>query len=175
MVPTAVASQTVLVVTAGLLLWITAVDLRQFKIRNELILVLAGLFFLHAILSGRWVSLHWDLGFAALMSALMLFAYLRGWMGGGDVKLLAVAFLWSGVHCVVLFLLALVVFALLHALAARLGWVGAQGDGGRLRIPFAPSVAASLIVVFMSGCLSLVGPLAAVNPHLHNAALTIIG
>lgn len=94
------------------------------------------------MLSGRWVALHWNLGFAALMCGLMLIAYVHGLMGGGDVKLLAVAFLWTGIHCAALFLLALTMLALLHALAARLGWVAVQRDNGRMRIPFAPSVAA---------------------------------
>ena len=154
MAAAAVASHTVLVVTAGVLFWITVADLRDFRIRNEFILVLAGLFFLYALLSGRWVELHWHLGFAALMCALMLLAYARGLMGGGDVKLLAVAFLWTGVRCVVLFLLALTVFALLHAFAARLGWVRAQRENGQTRIAFAPSVAIGLLAVFLLGCLA---------------------
>jgi prepilin peptidase CpaA len=148
------AAHIVLVVTAGLLLYVAANDLREFKIKNELILLLGVLFFVHAGLSGRWVSLQWNLGFAALMFALMLWAYAQKLMGGGDLKLLTVGFLWAGVHCAIPFVLILMVFALLHALAARLGWVRAERANGRLRVPLAPSVAAGLIGIFMGGCLA---------------------
>ena len=60
-------SHVVLVITAAVLFYVALTDFKQFKIRNELILVLAGLFVVHAILSGRWVSAHWNLAFAALM------------------------------------------------------------------------------------------------------------
>ena len=166
MAAAAVASHTVLVVTAGLLFWITVTDLREFKIRNELILVLAGLFFLHAALSGRWVELHWNLGFAAAMGVLMLIAYGQGLMGGGDVKLLAVAFLWTGVRCAVPFLLVMAVASLLHWFAAERGWVAAQRTNGRLRVPFAPAIAAGLIAVFLMGCLAPIERAGGLLPHL---------
>jgi prepilin peptidase CpaA len=162
----AVASHTVLVVTAGLLFWIAATDLREFKIRNELILVLAGLFFLHAALSGRWVELHWNLGFAAAIGVLMLIAYAQGLMGGGDVKLLAVAFLWTGLRCAVPFLLVLAAVSLLHWFAAERGWVAAQRTNGRLRVPFAPAIAAGLIAVFLMGCLAPTQRAGGLLPHL---------
>jgi Flp pilus assembly protein protease CpaA len=148
------AAHVVLVVTAGLLLFVAANDLRDFKIPNELIAILAALFFIHAGLSGRWVTLHWNVGFAAGMFAVMLWAYAQNLMGGGDLKLMTVGFLWSGLHCAVPFLVILTVFALLHTLAAKLGWVRAQRAHGRIRIPFAPSVAAALIGIFMVGCLA---------------------
>src|SRR5262245_42108598 len=148
------ASHVVLVVTAGLLLYVAANDLREFKVRNELIIILAGLFFIHAGLSGRWVTLHWNVGFAAVMFACMLWAYAQNLMGGGDLKLMTVAFLWSGIHCALPFLVILTVCALLHTLAAKLGWVRAQHVNGRIRVPFAPSVAAGLIGIFMAGCLA---------------------
>ena len=48
-------------ITAAVLFYVALTDFKQFKIRNELILVLAGLFVVHAILSGRWVSAHRNL------------------------------------------------------------------------------------------------------------------
>src|SRR5688572_6780546 len=106
------ASYLILVVTAGLLFFIATTDLRAFKISNEVVLILTVLFFVHAAISGRWVEVHWNIGFAALGFAFMLFCYAQGLMGGGDLKLLAVAFLWSGPHCAVPFLVILVVLAL---------------------------------------------------------------
>ncbi len=88
-----------LVITAAVLFYVALTDFKQFKIRNELILVLAGLFVVHALLSGRWVSAHWNLAFAAVMFGVMLYFYAQNWMGGGDVKILTVGFLWVGFLC----------------------------------------------------------------------------
>src|SRR5260370_35249441 len=93
------ASEMVLIVTAAVLFYVARNDLRHYKIRNELILVLAALFFIHTLVSGRWVSAHWNLAFAFLMFVVMLLLYSRRLMGGGDVKLLGVGFLWTGFDC----------------------------------------------------------------------------
>jgi hypothetical protein len=46
------------------------------------------------------------------------------------------------------------VFASLHPLTARFGWVGSHfASDDNQRIAFAPSVAAALISVFILGCL----------------------
>jgi prepilin peptidase CpaA len=75
-------------------------------------------------------------------------------MDGGDVKLAAVAFLWTGIECALVFALLLLGFAVIHTAAAKLGLVVVRrGDDGAMRIPFAPSIAAALIGVFMLGCL----------------------
>ena len=144
----------VLAITSALLFYIALTDLREFKIRNDLILVVAGLFFVHALLSGRWVELHWNLGFAALAFAFMVYWYAQGLMGGGDLKLMTVALLWSGVRCAVPLLIIIVVVALIHALAAKQGYVAAQTVNGRMRIPFAPAIAAGRIGIFLLGCVS---------------------
>jgi len=148
------ASFFVLAITSALLFYIALTDLREFKIRNDLILVVAGLFFVHALLSGRWVELHWNLGLAALAFAFMVYWYAQGLMGGGDLKLMTVALLWSGVRCAVPLLIIIVVVALIHALAAKQGYVAAQTVNGRMRIPFAPAIAAGLIGIFLLGCVS---------------------
>ena len=149
-----IISYFILVLTAALLFYLAASDLRAFRIRNELILVLAGLFLLHAILSGRWVEMHWNIGLAALAFVFMLYWYGQGFMGGGDLKLMTVALLWSGVHCALPFLVILLLAASLHTVAASFGWVQAQRINGRIKVAFAPSIAAGLIGIFMLGCLS---------------------
>jgi prepilin peptidase CpaA len=146
-------SHIVLVITAGVLFYVGLTDFKYFKIRNELVLVLVGLFILHALLSGRWISAHWNLGFAALMFGIMLYFYAQNAMGGGDLKILTVAFLWVGVGCALPFAVLLAVCAVLHIAAAKFGWAEVQEVGGRKRIPLAPSVAAAMIVCFLLGCL----------------------
>jgi prepilin peptidase CpaA len=150
------ASETVLIVTAAVLFYVAFNDLRHYKIRNDLIIVLAGLFFVHSLVSGEWTGVYWNIAFALLMFIAMIVLYSRHLMGGGDVKLLGVAFLWVGIDCALPFAILLLAFAGLHAAAAKLGWVGVRcaDDDERKRIPFAPSIAAALIGVFMLGCLT---------------------
>jgi Flp pilus assembly protein protease CpaA len=50
-------------------------DLREYKIRNELILALAGLFAHYALLTRHWAELKRDVLFAALMFVVMLVFY----------------------------------------------------------------------------------------------------
>jgi len=159
-------SHVVLVITGGVLFYGALTDLKQFKIRNELILVLIGLFVLHAFLSGRWVFAHWNLTLAALMLAVMFYFYAQGWMGGGDVKMLAVGFLWIGFDCALVFAILLVIFSIVQAVAAKFGWIRVQEVGDQKRIPFAPSVAGALIVCFMLGCLQPMSLLVQLR-HLH--------
>ena len=146
-------SHIVLVITAAILFYVALTDFKHFKISNELILVLAGLFVVHAFVSGRWVSAPWNLAFAGLMFGVMLYFYAQNWMGGGDVKILTVSFLWTGFRCAFPFALLLAVFAAVHAVAAKSGWVEVQQFGDQKRIPLAPSVAAALILCFILGCL----------------------
>jgi prepilin peptidase CpaA len=146
----------VLIVTAAILFYVAYNDLRRFKIRNELIIALAVLYIIHAVVSGRWTSAQWNVAFAGVMFAAMLLLYARKLMGGGDVKLLGVAFLWVGIDCALPFAVLLLAFAGMHAIAARLGWAEVQraSNDARPRIPFAPSIAAALIGVFVLGCLA---------------------
>jgi len=146
-------SHVVLVITAAVLFYVALTDFKQFKIRNELILVLAGLFVVHALLSGRWVSAHWNLACAVLMLCVMLYFYAQNLMGGGDVKILIVGFLWIGLDCALVFAVLMTIFATVHVVAAKFGWVKVRQVGEHNRIPFAPSVAGALIVCFMLGCL----------------------
>jgi prepilin peptidase CpaA len=142
----------VLVITAAVLGYVAWNDLRQHKIRNELIIVLAVLFVFHAIASGQWVELHWNFVVAFLMFLIMLIFYIRKGMGGGDIKLLTIAFLWVGYTCILPFAILLLFFTLIYAILAKLGVVNTVGPDRR-RIPYAPAIAAALIGTFILGCL----------------------
>jgi prepilin peptidase CpaA len=156
MAPNPIYSEFVLVVTAAVLLYAAFNDLRHYKIRNDLIIVLVVLYCPHALLSGRWVTAHWNLAFALFMFVLMCFFYSRRLMGGGDLKLLTVAFLWVGIGCALPFALLLLGFSAIHVVAVKLGWADVRQTDQDVsgKIPFAPSVAAALISVFMLGCLT---------------------
>jgi prepilin peptidase CpaA len=144
----------VLIITAAVLFYAALTDLRDFQIRNELILALISLWFVYVAVNHQWAQFYWNIAFAAFLLTFMLYFYARNWMGGGDVKLAAVAFLWTGIECALMFALLLLGFAVIHTAAAKLGWVAVRReDDGAMRIPFAPSIAAALIGIFMLGCL----------------------
>jgi prepilin peptidase CpaA len=150
---TAVAAQAVLILTAVVLFYVALTDLKHYKIRNESVVVLTLLFFLHAFLSGRWVSVHWNLGFALPMFLILLYFYSKKMMGGGDLKLLTVSLLWVGPFCALPFALFLLLFVCIHIVAVRFKLIEAQFVSGKKWIAFAPAVAAALISVFIAGCL----------------------
>jgi prepilin peptidase CpaA len=143
----------VLVLTAAVLLYAAISDLKHYRIPNELVLLLIVLFLLHTLLLSRWVNAAWSLALAAIVLVFLIYFHARHWMGGGDVKLLSVAFLWTGVDCALAFALLLLGFALLHITASKFGWVQSRRpeSDGRARIAFAPSVAAALICIFALG------------------------
>jgi prepilin peptidase CpaA len=177
MTPNPVYSQTVLVITAAVLVYAAFNDLQHYKIRNELIVVLAMLYGAHALLSGRWMTAHWNLAFAFFMFVVMCVFYSKRLMGGGDLKLLTIAFLWVGIGCALPFAILLLAFSAIHVVAVRLGWLEArQADyGGSGKIPFAPSVAAALISLFMLGCLSSkTDALQTGEPQTHHLGTTLV-
>ena len=145
----------ILVVTAAILFYAAWTDFKSYTIRNDVILVLVVLFFAHTLVSGRWSSIPWNVGLATIVFAVLVCFYSLNLVGGGDVKLLTVALLWSGIDCALPFAVLLLVFVTLHSLAARLGWAGSQRlpDDDRKRIPVTPSIAAALVGIFVLGCL----------------------
>jgi prepilin peptidase CpaA len=155
MIPNVQFATGVLVLAAAVLLYAAFTDLKHYKIGNELIVLLVALYFFHSLFADRWTNAAWSIGFATGVFLFLLYFYSRHWIGGGDVKILSVAFLWAGIECALPFVLLLLLFVSLHTAAARLGWVESrQSDGdGRLRIPFAPSIAAALITTIVLGCL----------------------
>jgi prepilin peptidase CpaA len=145
----------VLALTAGVLLAAAITDLKRYTISNSYIAALVALFVAYTAVTGQWSTLGWNVGIATLLFVALVFFYSRAWMGGGDVKILTVAFLWIGSNCALLFAILLCAFVSIHGAAAKLNWVPSQNAAGdkRPRIAFAPSVAAALIGTFLLGCL----------------------
>ncbi len=154
MAPYVTPENIILVVTAGVLLSAAIIDLKRYTIGNTHILALVVLFIAFTVVTGRWTTLVWNTGIAALLFVVLFYFYSRSWMGGGDVKMLTVAFLWIASDCALLFAILLCAFASIHGAAAKLNWVPSQSAAGdkRARIAFAPSVAAALIGTFLLGC-----------------------
>ena len=139
----------ILIVTSVTLFWVALTDFPgSSKIPNEMVLALVGLYVLYSLVSGQRATMPWNIGFALLMLAGMIYAYWRQQMGGGDLKLLAAAFLWTGPWYAAVFSVLLLIFVAIHYAAARLGWAAVQRSAIELAFPLAPAVAAALIGTF---------------------------
>ena len=141
------------IATLAVLLYVGYTDLRTFKIRNDAVLLLFVLYVFLALISRSWLDVLFDVGFAAVMFAVLLWFYANKLIGGGDVKFMAVVCLWVGGHCALLFSAFLLFFIGVHLGAARMGWVQSKSMAGRRAIPYAPSVAGALGAVIVLGCL----------------------
>jgi len=79
----------------GLLTAAAVIDLRRFIIPNSLVVALLGLWPVWFAVTGAGPVAYTLIG-ALLVFALGIVCYWRGYMGGGDVKLIAVLALWAG-------------------------------------------------------------------------------
>jgi prepilin peptidase CpaA len=136
------------------MIYATVTDLRHRRIRNWLVTALAICWAPMAIAAGLTVG---QMAGSMLASVLVFAAGLgifsAGWLGGGDVKLAAVAVLWLGAGQAVsfLFLTALLGAALsLVVLAAR--WLRPFAADGRTgaeasarEVPYGPALALAAI------------------------------
>lgn len=120
-------------------------DLRNYTIRNEAILILLALFAANVITHGNYAQLVGQLAIAALIFVALLFIYSRGLMGGGDVKLLAAAFLWMSRGEATTFALMMSLLVLIYYAAAKLKLAPSRGKS-RVFIPFAPCIAGAWLI-----------------------------
>jgi len=81
----------------AMMAFVASSDLITMTISNRVSLIVAGAFFVLAVMSGMTVAdigMHVGAAFAVLVVTFAFFA--RGWIGGGDAKLAAATALWLG-------------------------------------------------------------------------------
>jgi Flp pilus assembly protein protease CpaA len=138
--------------TIAVLFYVGLTDFRTFRISNETIVLLLLLYVAYALVARSGIEIASNVVVAAIMFGALLLLYARGALGGGDVKLLATASLWVGIHCALPFSVFLLLLVGLHVLAVKIGWAPVQTIAGRQAIPYAPSIAGALIGVIVIGC-----------------------
>lgn len=78
---------------AGAAVPLMVIDLKEHRLPNKIVLPMIGITLLSqlalAILTGAWASLGISLGLGFAVLALGVFLNFKGWLGMGDVKLLA--------------------------------------------------------------------------------------
>jgi prepilin peptidase CpaA len=120
---------------AALMIAAAVIDLISYRIPNELVLALLVLFLIVAAIN--WSDVSWvsHIGAAILVFGAGLFLYAIRQMGAGDVKLLAVVALWSGVFALpslmifvsVCGLVGMLTIVLLRMIVPRLQPMGPSG------------------------------------------------
>src|SRR6516225_3515966 len=82
----------IVAITCGILIYVAFVDWKDYKINNESVVLIAALYLLYVFATGTWSEVwsHVAISLAILLVMLVCFKY--GLLGGGDAKLLTVAF-----------------------------------------------------------------------------------
>ncbi|MDP2378606.1 prepilin peptidase [Reyranella sp.] len=160
MIPSLVTS----LATAGFvfaMVYAGIVDLTTMRIRNGLVLALLAAYVALAPLAGFTLEeIAWSAAIAAGLLVVSFVFFARGWMGGGDAKLLAVTALWLGFDHTPAFLVYTALFggaltlAILQlrlvVLPAFLGnrpWI-AQLQSDKAGIPYGVAITIAALVVF---------------------------
>jgi prepilin peptidase CpaA len=151
----------ILTVFPGAVAFAGAMDLFTLTIPNRVSLVLIAAFFLLAPLSGlSAVEIANHAGAALLTLAVSALLFVRGWLGGGDAKLVSAVALWLGFEHLLAYLLYVAVaggvlaglFLALRAvpLPAAIGrqaWAVRLHDSGG-GIPYGVALAAGALLVY---------------------------
>jgi prepilin peptidase CpaA len=141
--------------------WAGIVDLLTFRIRNELVLFLIGVYAALAPLAGWTLT---EIGISAAVAggalACTLVCFGLGWIGGGDAKLASAIVLWLGAEHTTAYLLyatltggvlslALIQFRtmVLPAFCLRIPWITRLHDRGT-GVPYGVPLAVAALIVF---------------------------
>lgn len=140
-----------------------SIDLLTMTIPNRVSLVLVAAFPLAAALVGMdWTAFASHLGAGALMLVVGIGMFARGWLGGGDAKLMAAAALWLGFEHLAGYLLlvaiaggALALLILSYRNCMPPAWMLGQAWAMRLHdkkvgIPYGIALAAAALWIYPS-------------------------
>ncbi|AMJ62717.1 A24 family peptidase [Bosea sp. PAMC 26642] len=125
-------------------------DLKHYRIKNKnviicLIIVLFKFFDSYNLIN--WLN---NLIFAAVLFPFLILSYAKNAMGGGDVKLIAVALLSTGPQHALTFAIVLFLCILLYWGAVKLDFAPSRSIGRRRKIPFGPGIAGAWIVTIIA-------------------------
>jgi len=139
-----------LLVLLGALVISVVTDLRQRVIPNQVTLPALGLVLVLFGVSGGWPLVGNCLIGMALCAVPLLLAALPGWIGMGDVKLIAVCGAAAGFPAALTVLLLVSIAGGLQA-GLQLTWARARGRARPRYVPYACSIAAGTVAAFFLG------------------------
>lgn len=119
-------------------------DIRHRSIPNALPLAVTGAAALKWAAIGQLEPALWAVGVAAIVLVVTALCFRQGWIGGGDVKLMAAAVLFLGAPATVQFLLLM---AVIGGIMAVVLLVLRRRVAPRPTIPYGVAIAAAAIVM----------------------------
>ena len=135
--------------------WAAIGDLRAFSIPNRLVLLVVGFYPAHVLASPIAIDWTGALMIAALTFFCGWFLFARGFIGGGDVKLIAAVALWSGPHLILPFLLLVLaaggILAAVILLHARVTLSSEGGLSRALATPIPYGIAIAVGSAYVAG------------------------
>lgn len=134
------------------LIYIIIDDLRNYRISNRSIGVLIGLFVIQTLVNRAYLDAAVQIFIAFIFFLALLIPYSRGFLGGGDVKLLGAAFLWLADDDRLVFSVFFFLLTLLYVLAAKLRLAPSRGKT-TVFIPFGPSIAGAWLLTILTASL----------------------
>ncbi len=141
-----IAEFTIGAAVSVLLITVLVDDLTNYRIRNTTVLLLAVLFVVWCLIKGDLSLFLTHVLVATVVFIVLSVMYHFRLMGGGDVKLLLVAFLWLGLDQGFLFSVLLSITSLVYVVIARFRWVPSRKLNGRTSMPFGPSITVAWIM-----------------------------
>lgn len=121
-------------------------DIRHRSIPNSLPIAVAGAALLKWAVIGQLAPALWALAVATLVLIVSALCFSQGWVGGGDVKLMAAAVFLLGAPATLQFLLLMAVIGGAIALALLLA---PRRGGARPTIPYGVAIAAAAIAMMV--------------------------
>jgi len=144
-----IAELTVWAAVGALLASVLIDDLANYRVRNTTVLMLACLFVVYCLIKDNLSLFVGHLTIAAVMFVVLAAAYGLGMMGGGDLKLLTIAFLWLGLENGFLFCLLLCAASVVYIGSAWLNWLPSRKLDKRTQVPFGPSIAVAWVTTML--------------------------
>ena len=124
-------------------------DLRNYRIKNSVVVILFCLCIADLLAKANFRQFIAHFLFAAAAFGLLMIAFQRGLLGGGDTKLLAVALLGIGPELSLVYAIVLLLLTLAYWGGAKLGLFPSQMIEGRLKVPFGPEIAGAWIAILV--------------------------
>ena len=129
----------------GVLVFVIMDDVRNYRIKNSAIITLFCLIIFQFLIEA---DLHYFLAHAAFSTiafAVLMVAFRRRLFGGGDAKLLTIAFLAIGPERALVYAICLLLLSVIYWGGAKVNILPSQLIGTQLKIPFGPSIGGAWI------------------------------
>lgn len=133
------------------LAYISYTDLKFYKIYNYSNIIMAATFIFINIIFSKYNIILTNITLSFLIIILLFYPFVKGLIGGGDVKFLASALLWTGIDYSAAFAVYLALSIFLYLGLLYMGLVSSLKKNGKTYVPFGPIGAAAMILALISG------------------------